>query len=298
MGYKGTPLYMSPEILIEEEYSKEGDVYAFAIMTYEILTGKTPFMGLSLGQLIKKVAINAERPELTSDISPPYQELLQNCWSQNQSERPKFEDFIADTIDESEYYNYIDYIEEHKSSFDINSSIHYKDLMKKKGKKTKIEQVSINDDTPQKVLETTDEIEQEVQHPDKPALETDSNNLPGQANISNERSNVPYNPKDIVNEYRDHEILNNQQIKERFDNIASSFKPYNPIVSIPKSDVLNSSIVLDIGAHTTKIGLNVNKIPDFIPSIISYKHDSKSEHSEIDAYDFYIGNEAINNNKL
>ncbi|KAK8886661.1 Actin- protein 3 [Tritrichomonas musculus] len=309
MGYKGTPLYMSPEILIEEEYSKEGDVYAFAIMTYEILTGKTPFMGLSLGQLIKKVAINAERPELTSDISPPYQELLQNCWSQNQSERPKFEDivealktnqdFIADTIDESEYYNYIDYIEEHKSSFDINSSIHYKDLMKKKGKKTKIEQVSINDDTPQKVLETTDEIEQEDKQQKKTILETDSKDRDSFINQDlKSMTTVNIDLKELEEEYLSNAELNEAEITKRFNKINSSYKIYNPTIGSLNYDVFNNgTIVLDIGSCTTKIGFHYDSLPSVIPSVISNKCDIESEHWEMDQYDFYIGNEAIKNNK-
>ena len=152
-GYKGTPLYMSPEILLEQKYSYEGDVYAYGILVYEILTGKTPFIDLSLGQLIQKVAINSEKPDLTIDISQSFQELLLSCWSHNPEDRPTFQDivdnlknnsdFITSTVDEVDFYNYIDYIDEYKTSFDITNSIHYKDLMSKKGKTTKIEEVII-----------------------------------------------------------------------------------------------------------------------------------------------------------
>lgn len=41
-GTKGTPIYMSPEAF-EEEYSNASDVYAFAIIVYEIVSGERPF---------------------------------------------------------------------------------------------------------------------------------------------------------------------------------------------------------------------------------------------------------------
>ena len=39
----GTPFYMAPEILKEEEYDRKADVYSFSILMYEVVTGKDPF---------------------------------------------------------------------------------------------------------------------------------------------------------------------------------------------------------------------------------------------------------------
>lgn len=47
-GLKGTPIYMSPKILSNEEYSKAGDVYAFAFIVFEIMTGKRRFENLMI----------------------------------------------------------------------------------------------------------------------------------------------------------------------------------------------------------------------------------------------------------
>ena len=44
---KSILLYMAPEILSGELCSKPGDVYAFGIIMYEIVTGKNPFQSLS-----------------------------------------------------------------------------------------------------------------------------------------------------------------------------------------------------------------------------------------------------------
>lgn len=46
-GGIGTPLYMSPELLkMEEQYDLSVDVYAFAILAYEIVSGKEPYFEL------------------------------------------------------------------------------------------------------------------------------------------------------------------------------------------------------------------------------------------------------------
>ena len=40
---KGTLVYCAPEILGKYKYSKAGDVYAFGLIPYEIITNEVPF---------------------------------------------------------------------------------------------------------------------------------------------------------------------------------------------------------------------------------------------------------------
>ena len=54
-GLKGTPIYMAPEIVIDEKYSTAGDVYAFGYIVFELLAGILPFKGFSIQQIIKKI---------------------------------------------------------------------------------------------------------------------------------------------------------------------------------------------------------------------------------------------------
>lgn len=39
----GTPLYISPELLMGSSYDKEVDIWALGVMMYEFLTGRIPF---------------------------------------------------------------------------------------------------------------------------------------------------------------------------------------------------------------------------------------------------------------
>ena len=56
-GFKGTPVYVPPEIWENNEYTKAGDVYAFSIVVYEILTLEEPFKNFNIMMMCKKVAI-------------------------------------------------------------------------------------------------------------------------------------------------------------------------------------------------------------------------------------------------
>jgi serine/threonine protein kinase len=39
----GTPLYLSPEILLGEEYDERTDIWALGILSYEMMVGSNPF---------------------------------------------------------------------------------------------------------------------------------------------------------------------------------------------------------------------------------------------------------------
>lgn len=126
-GKVGTPLYMAPEMLITDDSDEEGnkghfgfgiDVYSFAIMAYEIVSGKEPFsengIPISYFKLISKVA-SGQRPKLDEGITEQMKELLKRCWSQDIEKRPSFDeifnelssnfDYLVEDVDEEEIKN-------------------------------------------------------------------------------------------------------------------------------------------------------------------------------------------------
>lgn len=128
-GQIGTPLYMAPELIDmtdETKYGKEVDVYAFAILAYEIITGKAPFHELgnvSQIRLWNKV-LDGERPIFTPDVPEKMQNLISRCWSKEPKQRPSFNEifqvlstdfsFSPETIDDEEEIN--DYLESLKDN--------------------------------------------------------------------------------------------------------------------------------------------------------------------------------------
>ena len=97
--------------------------------------------------LLDKIT-KGNHPLIPSYVPNCYIDLNKRCWSEEPEKRPTFDkiveelsteqDFIADLVNESEFLDYLDYIEETKSSFDQDSKqYHFKDFVLKK-KKTEI----------------------------------------------------------------------------------------------------------------------------------------------------------------
>lgn len=59
MGFVGSPRYMSPEQVQEDEITHQTDLFSLGIVAYELITGHHPFGGESFSSLIHKV-INEE----------------------------------------------------------------------------------------------------------------------------------------------------------------------------------------------------------------------------------------------
>ncbi|KAE8578690.1 hypothetical protein XENTR_v10023730 [Xenopus tropicalis] len=69
---KGTPLYMSPELILERPYDHRSDLWALGCIVYELLVGTPPFYAHSIFQLVSIITQQAVRwprgvsPELTN----------------------------------------------------------------------------------------------------------------------------------------------------------------------------------------------------------------------------------------
>ena len=47
----GTPLYMAPELIKHQKYNEKVDVWSLGIITYQLLSGKTPFDGKNIKKI-------------------------------------------------------------------------------------------------------------------------------------------------------------------------------------------------------------------------------------------------------
>ncbi|KAG0604109.1 hypothetical protein M758_10G145700 [Ceratodon purpureus] len=106
----GSARWMAPELIkvgsneVQEEasystqvvkYPFRGDMHSFAMVCYEILTGKLPyFETVSLNEVKKKVLLG-DRPKLPRNCPPDLKHLIERCWSQDPSKRPRFQEICA-----------------------------------------------------------------------------------------------------------------------------------------------------------------------------------------------------------
>lgn len=96
----GTPAYAAPEVMTEEDYGLRADVFSFAMLLYEFISGEQPYRSLLKlpgegdhdgVRLVLKI-LEGHRPSLdglsgngmTSDLSS----LLVECWDTNANQRP------------------------------------------------------------------------------------------------------------------------------------------------------------------------------------------------------------------
>ncbi|KAK8843074.1 hypothetical protein M9Y10_025265 [Tritrichomonas musculus] len=135
-GKMGTPLYMAPEFFTDEDHFGPGiDVYAFALIAYEIVSDIEPYTEKgqqpSYGALCKKIT-DGIKPKFVDGITEPMKDLLGRCWSQDPKDRPSFDEifeelsssfnYIYEDVDEKEIKDYLadleDFWNEEKSKFD------------------------------------------------------------------------------------------------------------------------------------------------------------------------------------
>mmetsp|Transcript_84676 Transcript_84676/g.123930 ORF Transcript_84676/g.123930 Transcript_84676/m.123930 type:complete len:438 (+) Transcript_84676:2-1315(+) len=84
-----TLAYKAPEAF-DDEFDTASEVYAYAIIGWELLTGKVPWEGYSEAKLTKAI-IKEERPALPLEIATAhFGQLVQACWAQEPKQRPSF----------------------------------------------------------------------------------------------------------------------------------------------------------------------------------------------------------------
>ena len=81
----GTPLFMSPELLNEEDYSTKCDIWSTGMLFYQLLFGKLPWTAFSIPRLYKNIK---EKPlEFPSEIKEETKNLIKSMLKVNDKER-------------------------------------------------------------------------------------------------------------------------------------------------------------------------------------------------------------------
>ena len=92
----GTPIFCAPEILNEEEYSFEIEIWSLGIIMCYLLTGKHPFDGKNKEEIINKIKDKDISPLLSDDpkISKAAEDLIRQILIKDPSKRPTLNQII------------------------------------------------------------------------------------------------------------------------------------------------------------------------------------------------------------
>lgn len=92
-GFEGTPLYASPEQALGKPLSAASDVFSFGSLMFKVLTGKAPFAGESISQVLEAIASTS--PPFLREVAVGMPEDLQAiclaCLAWNPADRPNAE---------------------------------------------------------------------------------------------------------------------------------------------------------------------------------------------------------------
>jgi len=90
----GTPSYMAPELFRGKSFTKAVDVYAFAVIAWEVFVREIPFAGYDVMTIKKKVE-QGDRPEFPYYGFPPdVQRIVASSWHEDVSKRPSFSKIV------------------------------------------------------------------------------------------------------------------------------------------------------------------------------------------------------------
>ncbi|XP_037492900.1 serine/threonine-protein kinase STY17 isoform X3 [Jatropha curcas] len=90
----GTYRWMAPEVIEHKPYDHKADVFSFAIVLWELLTGELPYSYLTPLQAAVGVVQKGLRPTIPKHAHPKLAELLERCWQHDPAQRPNFSEII------------------------------------------------------------------------------------------------------------------------------------------------------------------------------------------------------------
>ncbi|CAG8688940.1 12853_t:CDS:2 [Ambispora leptoticha] len=78
--------YIAPEVLRDNKYTPEADIYSVGMLMYECCTGKLPFYDYNCDNVLAICA--GMRPPIPEGLPESYVKMMKRCWADNPSMRP------------------------------------------------------------------------------------------------------------------------------------------------------------------------------------------------------------------
>ena len=93
----GTPIWMAPEVFSSQDYSLKADIYSFAMIIYEVITGKLPFENVSSYE-IPALVCKGQRPVFPEKLSKGWAKLVASMWVDKPAKRPSMDKVVLSLV--------------------------------------------------------------------------------------------------------------------------------------------------------------------------------------------------------
>ena len=100
-GFTGTLVYMAPEVYLNQPYNEKVDVYSFAMILWELISGEQVFSNMSKDEHMQEVVLGGQRPSLSPILARApagVARLLERCWHAKHQRRPDFASIERDLL--------------------------------------------------------------------------------------------------------------------------------------------------------------------------------------------------------
>ncbi|RXI01945.1 hypothetical protein DVH24_015294 [Malus domestica] len=91
----GTPEWMSPEVLRNENSNEKCDVFSFGVILWELATLKLPWSGMNPMQVVGAVGFQNRRLEIPKELDPLVARIIWECWQTEPNLRPSFSELTV-----------------------------------------------------------------------------------------------------------------------------------------------------------------------------------------------------------
>lgn len=101
-GNTGTLAYMAPEVALRKSYNEKVDVYSFAILLWQMLSGENPYPNLTRETYMQQVVVGGERLSVFPVMARApigVAKLIEQCWNADYTKRPDFTTILRDLTD-------------------------------------------------------------------------------------------------------------------------------------------------------------------------------------------------------
>lgn len=93
----GSPYYMSPEIFSCKPYDEKSDIWALAVIVYEMSTLERPFDAMLMHQLVFKI-VHGGLPPMPKDYDPALTQVLSSMMQKDPAKRPTADDLVNNDL--------------------------------------------------------------------------------------------------------------------------------------------------------------------------------------------------------